>query len=34
MYYGGRLMNLTSATLTIGAAVTLFINGLIGSTFP
>jgi hypothetical protein len=34
MYQGGRLMNFTAATLTIGATITLFINGLIGGVFP
>jgi hypothetical protein len=33
MYHGGRLMNLTAATLTIGTVMTLFFNGAIGSTF-
>ena len=27
MYFRGRLMNLTAATLTIGTAMTLFFNG-------
>ena len=34
MYHGGRLMNLTAATLTIGTAMTLFFNGTLGGTFP
>ena len=34
MYFGGRLMNLTAATLTIGTAMTLFFNGFLGGAFP
>ena len=34
MYHGGRLMNLTAATLTIGTAMTLFFNSTLGSAFP
>ena len=34
MYYGGRLMNLTAATLTLGTAMTLFFNGFLGGAFP
>ena len=34
MYYGGRLMNLTAATLAIGTAMTLFIGVPIASVLP
>ena len=34
MYYGGRLMNLTAATLTLGTVMTLFSSWALGSILP
>ena len=34
MYHGGRLMNLTAATLTIGTAMTLFSIAPLGAHSP